>query len=165
METESPLSMPVSAWHVSRPYKDALSCFDWTATVGHGISTWKLVTDWWYLINPGDAIKGIDVRDYSVHQSGEVTFVKRLRIRDMLPIDMADFFPVEYRDGLMKSMKRSAVGDLMSTFYDEPISQDTQIMIIGMRLKEQNSSRQTGDACKMLEQAFHQHHIPISIIN
>jgi len=155
---------PVSSWRIPRPFEDALSCFDWAATIGSDLVTWRLVTDWTLLINPGDRIDGIDLIDYGIYQSGVSTFLKILRIRDMLSDDIVQFFPVEYREKVKKHITPVDVARIMASFYNEPVTLDTLIVVIGMKLdyaKAYEDCNSPDGTSKILSKHF----IPLEILN
>ena len=151
---------PESSWRIPRPFKSALECFDWGKSIGSTIITWRLVTDWCALINPGDRVECIEATDYSVRQSGIVTFVKHLMVKDMLREDIVGLLPVEYRELISQFVNPEIAARMMSYFYGEPISLDDQIAVIGLRLEYATPGTPDGSQDR-LEHFFRYFNIPL----
>jgi len=126
--------LPVSAWRIPRYFKKGLDLFDWGSTVGSIVTTWRGITDWCNLLNPGDPIEAIDGSDFEVRHTGDIVFIKRVLIRDMSDGDYTNFFPTQYR-GRIGGVSVDTVLSMCRYMYDLELSADRQINVIGYRLK------------------------------
>lgn len=126
-----------SPWRVLRPFSRFTDYQNLERIQGRAITIFLLLPEWVGVMNPGDPIELVDRDDLQRWVLGKVTFAKKVVMKSALPSDVHQSLVAQLHPE--KKPEEVTADDIcaeLSAYYDESVTLDSSIAIIGIQVEE-----------------------------